>query len=165
MRFKKVILLTFILFIAVVPINLCLGTTNVSNHEIVVTISINNAYYYAADDDGIENDVAAEFSLDVYRNKFHNKRCSVSFYLLVALYLPSGYGYGYLFLVTCTGDVYAEPVARFFNHATESGIYCVEMTCILPCGPNCAYIGTESYCFDPPGGSDGTDPLTCTIEL
>ena len=26
-------------------------------------------------------------------------------------------------------------------------------------------IGTEAFVFDPPGGTDGTDPLTCTIRV
>ena len=165
MRTKKVILLTFIIVLAVIPINLCLGTTTVKNDLIAVTINIEDAYYYAEDSDGLENDIASIFTLDI--EKVHNDYFTIftNFYLLLGVTLPSGKYYGYLFNVycICNSGIHERPTAYFIDHATEPGWYLVEITVILVEYNTITDFGTESFYFDPPGGTDGTNPDGCRI--
>lgn len=163
MRFKKIFFTVFILAFTLIPINFIAAETLIFNNEVIVCIDIDNAYYFSADSDNIENDIATHFTITVEPRYYFNPRATVNFYLLVGLTLPSGRYYEYLFLVTSPIVCVATPTAYFFNHASESGWYLVEITGILLTGDPYYAIGTEACCFDPPGGTDGTDPLTCTI--
>jgi len=167
MRTKKVLLLTFIVFLALTPLTLSQGKTVVSNDLFEVTITINDAYYYAADADGIENDVAVKFSLDVVDiSPYYHSNYVVSFYLLTALHCPSGNSHEYLYQVYCVLDTHETPTIYFYNHAVEAGWYCVEITCFLHYCRNCYVYGSEYFDFDPPGGDEGAGgPLQCEIEL
>ena len=162
MRFKKVVFIVFTLAIMLIPINIVVAETVIYNNEVSVRINIDDAYYYSADDDDIENDIATHFTITVAK-RCNNHKKNVNFYLLVGLTLPSGTYYEYLFLVTSPCVCTASPIAYFFNHASESGWYLVELTGILMTGDPVFAIGTEAYLFNPPGGTDGTDPLTCSI--
>ncbi|MCF2144816.1 MAG: hypothetical protein K9W42_14055 [Candidatus Heimdallarchaeota archaeon] len=167
MRMKKILLLTFIAFLAVTPLSLAKGRTVVSNGVFQVTIEITNAYYFAADADGIENDIAAEFTLNVEHEGMYccmNK--VVDFYLLASLKCPSGYYHDYLFQFICVLDTYATPTIYFYNHAGEAGWYQVILTCYLPYYANYYVYGSDCFAFDPPGGDEGAGgPLQCEIEL
>ena len=147
----------------IVPINIVAAETFIYNDQLSVRIHIDDAYYYAADNDDIENDIATHFTITVTKKGNINHKKQVNFYLLVGLTLPSGTYYEYLFLVTSPCMCVATPTAYFYNHASESGWYLVELTGILMAGDPAFAIGTEAFVFDPPGGTDGTDPLTCTI--
>ena len=162
MRFKKVVFILFILVLMLIPLNIVAAETVIFNNDVTVRINIDDAYYYAADDDDIENDIATHFTITVTK-RTHNHKKVVNFYLLVRLTLPSGTYYEYLFLVTSPCMCVASPVAQFYNHATEPGWYLVELTGILMTGDPYYAIGTEAYLFDPPGGSDPTEPLICSI--
>jgi len=149
--------------LAVIPINLISAETIVENYEVQIKIDITDAYYYAADDDNVENDIISFFTLDVKRNSGPMHK-NVKFYLLATLRLPSGQYYDYLFMVTSPCNCHAAPVLYFSNHATEAGWYTIELTIILLKGNPRTSVGTESFEFDPPGGStDGSDPLGCSI--
>lgn len=163
MKFKRVLLVTSLVIFSILPIAVVNGATVIEDNDVVVIISIQNAYYYAAHEDGIENDIAVDFTLDIHRTT--QRKNLVHFDLWVQLTLPSGLSYLYLFKVTSSAHVYAQPTAYFDNHATESGWYCVELTGVLAKGNCITCIGTESYLFDPPGGTEGTDPLTCMISV
>ena len=162
MRFKKVVFIVFTLAIMLIPINIVAAETIIYNDNLTVSIQIDDAYYYSADNDDIENDIATHFTITVTK-RCNNHKKMVNFYLLVGLTLPSGTYYEYLFLVTSPCVCTASPTAYFYNHASESGWYLVELTGILMSGDPAQAIGTEAYCFDPPGGTDGTDPLVCSI--
>ena len=101
--------------------------------------------------------------LEVNSNLNRKPRGKVVFHMIVSLTLPSGICYCYLFKVTSSYDVRAYPTVYFMDHATESGWYLLEMTCILNLGHPGASSGTESFHFDPPGGTEGTDPGQCYI--
>lgn len=161
MRFNKVFFVSLLVLCTLCPISLVVGATTIENESVVITIAIQNAYYFDADGDGKENDVAVDFLLDIHRK--NGKKNTVHFDLYAELILPSGISYLYLFKVTSSAHVQAQPTAYFYNHATEPGWYCIELTGVLYRGTPQYSIGTESYYFDPPGGTTGTDPLTCKI--
>lgn len=161
MRFRKNFLLIFLFILVFIPINLTQSLTQVESDGTTVIIQITDAYYFAADKDDLENDVATEFTLDV----FSRAKNSVNFYLLVRLTLPSGIDYEYLYKVFSPCKASASPIVYFYNHATEEGWYCVEITAILAKGNQISGIGTETVFFDPPGGTGGTDPLACKITI
>jgi len=165
MRFKKVVFIIFTLAILLIPINIVAAETVIYNEQLSVSIHIDDAYYYAADNDDIENDIATHFTITVTKKGNFNHKKMVNFYLLVGLTLPSGTYYEYLFLVISPCVCVATPTVYFYNHASESGWYLVELTGILMTGDPAFAIGTEACLFDPPGGTDGTDPLTCSIMI
>jgi hypothetical protein len=154
---------TLIIAFLLIPISFAAGETCVKNKETTVILNIEDATYFAADADGIENDVIAHFTLEVLRNR-HNARNTAIFYILISLTLPSGYCYDYLFQVISDYNILAYITLIFYDHATEPGWYLLEITAILPSYGGYSYcIGTESYYFDPPGSDEGTNPDGCTL--
>ena len=165
MRLKRMILLSFIMILTLIPINMIAAETVVQDYTTCVTLDILDAYYFAAEDDGLENDIAGYFMLKVESNRQLPPRKLVVFYLLVSLTLPSGKQYSYLWEVTSSYNIEVYPTVYFYDHATESGWYLLEITCFLNLGPKTTAFGTESYYFDPPGGTEGTEPGECAIVL
>ncbi len=164
MRFKKVILISLIMAITLIPVNIVSAETYIQNDNILIYIDIQDAYYYADSSDDIENDIISHFTLIVHRLTYMPIRTVINFYLLVSLTLPSGVIYDYLFLVTSPCECVAYPTLYLINHASESGWYCLEITGILNTNNPYLVYGTERFDFDPPGGTDGTGPLACLIE-
>lgn len=162
-KFTKVILVSFLVLFAVIPISNVLGELYVADNEITVIINITNAYYTALDDDGIENDVVANFDMTVIKNSNRHSNERLKFNLYVELILPSGLNYIYGYRVSCKKGVSVSPVIYLYNHATEPGWYTIELTCILADRGLVTGVGTESLVFDPPGGTPGTEPGSCVI--
>ena len=162
-KFTKVLLVSFLVLFAVLPINNVIGELYVTDNEITVIIDITNAYYTALDDDGIENDVVANFDMTVFKNdrKYSNDR--MKFDLYVELILPSGINYIYGYRVTCKRCVSVSPIIYLYNHATEPGWYTIVLTCVLADRGLVTGIGSEYLVFDPPGGTPGTEPGSCMI--
>jgi len=115
-----------------------------------IIIEIKNAYYCDADNGLEENDIVVDFDLYVKTS------CILYFELYFRLILPSGnsyiYGYGVL-----TIENYLNCSFYFYNHATESGWYTVEIVGVIYQQP--IAIGVDSYSFDPPGETEGSEPL------
>ena len=147
-----------------VPINLTAAQTIIYNDNFIIEIDIRDAYYLDADEGFIANDILTQFEIEIYKNGF-NIRKSMSFYLLISLILPSGDSYSYLFYVVAPSTYSSNSEVYFYNHATESGWYQVKVTGILLSGDYSNRIGTESFNFDPPGGTDGTEPLGCRLTI
>jgi hypothetical protein len=163
MRFGKVLFITSLILLTLAPLSFVSSETKIENEDVIVFITINDAYYYTADEDGVENDIAAHFTLDVSRNSHSNGRPRIVFYIYLELFLPSGTSFLYLFKVTSPRECCASPTAYFYNHATESGWYSLEITGVLTKGDPALCIGTETFHFDPPGSTGGSEPPTCMI--
>jgi len=162
-KFTKVILVSFLMLFAVLPISTVIGELYVTDNEITVIINITDAYYTALDNDGIENDIVANFDMTIFKNdrKYSNER--IKFDLYVELILPSGLNYIYGYRVSCKGCVSVSPVIYLYNHATEPGWYTIVLTCVLADRGLVTGMGSEYLVFDPPGGTPGTEPGSCII--
>ncbi|MFX0092074.1 MAG: hypothetical protein ACFFBD_09965 [Candidatus Hodarchaeota archaeon] len=154
----RIILCVILIFFALGVINPALGEICVQNHTVKVTLSITNAYYGEAEADGKENDVIVDFTIKT--KELQHRSEPLKFGLSLQITHPSGTSYTYDYIVICSRNGFYTPTAYFLNHAIESGYYRIDMTVSLPKSK----IATESYVFDPPGGTGGTDPLGCCIE-
>ncbi|NHJ85942.1 MAG: hypothetical protein FK734_10805 [Asgard group archaeon] len=165
MRLRKVLLAIALSILAILPISFVSADIIIQNNEVAVIIGIDDAYYSAADSDGIQNDVIIDFSLEVLSTKFTYKT-TCNFYICICLTLPSGTFYSYLYIVTSKLNIYVTPTAYLYNHATEEGWYRVEIIGLIYYTNTPVYdIGSEIFDFDPPGSTSGTDPLSCEIYI
>jgi len=123
-----------------------------------ITITITEAYYtnYGRSTTNIENDIIVDFNVELIKDIAIDSHAKVPNQLKLKcyMYLPSGQKYIYGFNLV-TKDSFLSLRLIFYNHATESGWYTVEI--------HGSYFRTEtvaidSLIFDPPGGTDGTDP-------
>ncbi|MFW9852817.1 MAG: hypothetical protein ACFFDS_07740 [Candidatus Thorarchaeota archaeon] len=124
----------------------------------LITITIADAYYtdYGRSTSDAENDIVVDFNVELEKELNINSHAKVPNQLKLRcyLFLPSGQKYIYGFNLV-TKDSFLSLRLVFYNHATESGWYTVEI--------HGSYFRTEStvtdsLSFDPPGGTDGTDP-------
>jgi hypothetical protein len=128
-----------------------------------IDVRIKQAYYTDIDDDGYEDDVlvSLKFQFMINDDEF-------SFRYTIVLTLPSGISYAYQVSLDMEVDedlceefdedtmIIVNIDNLFYNHATESGDYRVEVYATLTDpGHDRAY---TSLIFDPPGATDGTTP-------
>ena len=150
---------------AILPISEVVGETYVTDSEMTVMIDITDAYYTALDDDGIADDIVANFDMTVQKNGRQLPNERLKFDLYVELILPSGLNHLFGFRVTCKRGVCVSPIIHMHNVATEPGWYTITLTCVLFDRGFITGVGSESLEFDPPGGSPSTEPKSCIIIL
>lgn len=124
----------------------------------LITITITDAYYtdYGRSITNVENDIIVDFDVELVKELNINSNAKVPNQLKLKcyLFLPSGQKYIYGFNLV-TKESFLSLRLIFYNHATEPGWYTIEI--------HGSYFRTEtvvkdSLTFDPPGGTDGTDP-------
>ncbi len=123
--------------------------TTSSTETAGIDVEVIFANYTALEDDGYENDVYAEVKVYLYGGETY------TFDYEITLTLPSGTSYTYLFIITTNIEdllIYN----FFFNHATESGWYTIDVNVLLHTGGQST--DSHTYTFDPPGGSPGSEP-------
>lgn len=138
-------------------------TVTVSNDDISLQLTINDAFYTDYEGDGLENDVIADYELNVTLYKDLHNEYKYTFHVLMVL--PSGAYYEYAFDRTLQAtDLILDTVISFnfrlvmWDHATESGWY------NLTSGIEIYQWGHEyddmTITFDPPedGGTGDTLP-------
>ena len=164
-KFRKLILVAFLMIFAILPITMVVGDTIVRDDELTVRIDITDAYYTALDEDNTEDDIVAHFDMEIRKNgrKISNDR--QKFDLYVELILPSETSYIFGFRLFCRQSVSISPEIHLNNLATEPGWYRIVLTCVLFDGSFVTSIGSEDLIFDPPGSTPGTEPGTCSIIL
>lgn len=131
---------------------LFLGLTAIQGVSAVtdwLDISIDHAYYYDLDGDGLEDDIQVDFTLTV--NPGIKSPSKSDYY--VKLTLPSGLAY--LVRLTLIGR-YATIHMTFFWYdcATESGWYNINIEAFAYGGSRMGY-STANLDFDPPGTGGG----------
>ncbi|MFW9993992.1 MAG: hypothetical protein ACFFD4_18250 [Candidatus Odinarchaeota archaeon] len=150
---SRIICSFVLLFLVLFTISPVSGVV-IQNRSAILALTITDASYTVAGNDGIENDALVLFTITVTELR----QSEIRFGIRLKLALPSGTSYIYDYLAICTSNGIYDLIAYFYNHATESGNYRVDITITLM--RNSA---TESYIFDPPGSSSGTDPLACNV--
>ena len=124
----------------------------------LIDITITDAYYtdYGRSITNIENDIVVNFDVELTKELDINSNAKVPNQLKLKcyLFLPSGKIFIYGFNLV-TKESFLSLRLVFYNHATEPGWYTIEI--------HGSYFKTEtvavdSLTFDPPGGTDGTDP-------
>lgn len=128
------------------------GETIIDGGDVTLTINIYDAFYGDLDNDGVEDDAEADFTILIDRD---NGNQQITFYLIIVLVLPSGRYFDFFFSIT-TVETTLDATMLFINQALEPGWYDVHIGCILY-GEELGF-GIESYTFDPPGEGSGTDP-------
>lgn len=137
-------LLTLILALSMVP--------NASALTDWVDISIDHAYYYDLDDDGISDDVLVNITCTVRDGMKHPSKSEYH----VALTLPSGLVY--LVIIEVTGKYNTIFMSlKMFDTATESGWYNVRVDG-YGFGIRRGGYSTTTYDFDPPTGAGTGQP-------
>jgi len=147
---KKIVVISILLISSVFFTSFSAQAITFEDENSPIIIDIKDAYYCNADNGLEENDIVVNFDLYVKATYI------LYFELYFRLILPSGnsyiYGYGVL-----TIEDYLNGRFYFYNHATESGWYTVEIVGIIYQQP--IAIGVDSYSFDPPGETEGSEPL------
>jgi hypothetical protein len=123
-----------------------------------ITITITDAYYTdcGRSVSNSENDIIVDFNVELIKDIAIDSNAKVPNQLKLKchLYLPSGQKYIYGFNLV-TKESFLSLRLIFYNHATEPGWYIIE---ILGNYFKTKTVATDSLTFDPPGGTDGTDP-------
>jgi hypothetical protein len=159
---KRKYVCIFLLGVLILIQGVCITQSKVyKNPEIKIIIT--DAYYtdYGRSTTDIENDIIVDFIVELKKDLNINTNAKVPNQLKLKcyLFLPSGqkYIYGFSFV---TRDNYLNLRLIFYNHATESGWYTVE---IHGSYFHTETVATDTLTFDPPGGTDGTDPPSIMI--
>ena len=141
-----------LLLVVILPILSVSSETTIDIGNISMTINITDAYYCDLQEDGREDDVVSKFTIEIENG---NEKPFL-FITKIVLKLPSGYKYAYYYNMDTSEPEY-DYTMNFYNHATESGWYTVDIFCLLFDGRHIGF-GIESYTFDPPGGDEGGEP-------
>ncbi|MCG3218035.1 MAG: hypothetical protein KAR35_03470 [Candidatus Heimdallarchaeota archaeon] len=129
-----------------------LGETTIDGGDVSLTMNIYDAFYGDLDNDGVEDDAQANFTINIVKE---NGNQPVTFDLIIVLVLPSGRYFCYYYRIN-TAETEIDATMVFINQALEPGWYDVYIVCILY-GEEIGF-GIECYTFDPPGDDTGTDP-------
>lgn len=114
-----------------------------------IKVTIENANYLDLDLDSNEDDIHVLLRFDLADFDYYE------FAYIITLELPSGIEYSYLVYVWAWIDI-VHINNLFYDHATECGNYTVYVDAAMV-NPVFA-TDSETYMFDPPGGSEGGKP-------
>ena len=129
-------------------------TVQSTNRQVTITLTILNAEYTDADDDGLQDDVVAYFDISLSGKERY------SLELTLSLTLPSDNEYAYTYLVNTRLSM-LHCTIYFYNHATEQGDYVFHAHIVSHVGG--VVDGSAQYEFDPPGGSGDADPCAALV--
>ncbi|MBS3795971.1 MAG: hypothetical protein KGY80_13790 [Candidatus Thorarchaeota archaeon] len=124
-------------------------TVSSTNDEVSVSLTIIDANYTDADDDGYADDVIAYFDIALEGARRYNLD------IYPSLTLPSGTEYTYAYVINTRLEL-LHCTMYFIDHATESGDYIFSVEIVSYTGG--VACGSAEYVFDPPGGSGDADP-------
>ena len=147
LNMKKVRLFAIVVFLFIV----LQSGVMASAWESIFAVDINKAYYTDIDDDGYEDDVFVKLKFKIDLNDI-----DIIFKYTITLTLPSGLAFEYFVYVSVSDESVVTVDNLFYNHATESGDYRVDVSAVLikPIVDS----AEASRVFDPPGSSDGLEP-------
>ena len=155
-----------IALVAIVSVGLILssltavfGETTIDGGDVSLTINIYDAFYGDLDNDGVEDDAEADFTMVITKE---NGNQPITFDLIIVLVLPSGRFFNFYYRIN-TAETMIDATMLFINQAIEPGWYDVHIVCILY-GEELGF-GIESYTFDPPGDNSGSDPPSGELTL
>ncbi len=143
-----ILFITTILALSMIPPSF--GRVSINNtREQTISINITFANYTDLDGDGFQDDVYAEVEVKL------DGSSAYTFEYNVTLTLPSGLSFSYKFIISTNYQSFII-YHYFFDHAIESGWYTLNAEATLNNGGRSTTSNT--FVFDPPGGSGGSDP-------
>ncbi len=152
--FQFLILMIFIISLSSTSIGRQNSFSTETLNEPYIGIEITNAFYADLDGNGIEDDIFVQVDLSFFGAS------TINFDYYIILTLPSGESHAYT--ISLASHVDKLIIDNYFwNHATEPGWYTVEVHTVLRTGG--VQILSDSMVFDPPGGSEGSDPIGFSI--